>query len=167
MKERVTESALHDTSKAAAAPLLRLVEAAECRDGLRNQDIDKTVRIIWAMIHGLVVLLFNCIENSIRKLSRHAPPNVITNWRITIRRFSDSINCILDRIDECLCHLNSLLCIVFDCLRVLNKSFWVKHISHGSTNRRTCANASSPGITCTEPSLTSSLRLVASVTQTA
>jgi AcrR family transcriptional regulator len=59
LKERVTETELHDTSKAAAAPLLRLVEAEKCRDGLRNQDIDQTVRIIWAMIHGLAVLLMD------------------------------------------------------------------------------------------------------------
>jgi hypothetical protein len=59
LKERVTEATLHDTSKAAAAPLFRLVEAAECHDGLRNQDIDRTVRIIWATIHGLAVLLMD------------------------------------------------------------------------------------------------------------
>jgi hypothetical protein len=59
LKERVTESTLHDTSKAAAAPLFGLVETAKCHDGLRDQDIDGTVRIIWATIHGLAVLLMD------------------------------------------------------------------------------------------------------------
>ncbi len=59
LKERVTEPALQNISKTAAIPLFRLVEAAKYRDGLRNQDVEQTVRIIWATIHGLAVLLMD------------------------------------------------------------------------------------------------------------
>jgi len=59
LKERVTEPALQNISKAAAVTLFRLVEAAKYRGGLRNQDDDRTVRIIWATIHGLAVLLMD------------------------------------------------------------------------------------------------------------
>ncbi len=113
------------------------------------------------------IVLFNCIEDSVRKLPRHTSPNVIINWSVTIRGLPDSINRILDHVDECLCNLYFLFCVVSNCLRVFRESFWVKHISHGLSRRLTCAKASSPGIVCTEPSRTSSLRLFASVTQTA
>jgi AcrR family transcriptional regulator len=59
MKERVNDPTLHDISKAAAAPLFGIVENAKSQDSLRNQDIDKTVRIIWATIHGLAMLLID------------------------------------------------------------------------------------------------------------
>jgi AcrR family transcriptional regulator len=61
MKERTTEPALQTASKAAAMPLFRLVEAAKCRNALRNQesDVEQTVRIVWAAIHGLAMLLMD------------------------------------------------------------------------------------------------------------
>jgi hypothetical protein len=59
MKERITDPTLHDISKAAAVPLLSIVEKAKSKDNLRNQDVYKTVRIIWATIHGLAMLLMD------------------------------------------------------------------------------------------------------------
>jgi AcrR family transcriptional regulator len=59
MKERVTEPELYNASKSAAVPLFNIVEAAKRRDSLRNQDVEKTVRIIWAAIHGLAMLLMD------------------------------------------------------------------------------------------------------------
>jgi AcrR family transcriptional regulator len=59
MKERVTESALQNASKAAAVPLFRLVETAQRCDRLRNSDVEQAVRIIWATIHGLAMLLMD------------------------------------------------------------------------------------------------------------
>jgi AcrR family transcriptional regulator len=59
MKERITDPTLHDISKAAAVPLLSIVEKANSQDNLRNQDVYKTVRIIWATIHGLAMLLMD------------------------------------------------------------------------------------------------------------
>jgi AcrR family transcriptional regulator len=59
MKERVTEPALQNASKAAAVPLFRIVEAAKCDDRLRNPDVEQSVRIIWATIHGLAMLLMD------------------------------------------------------------------------------------------------------------
>jgi hypothetical protein len=59
MKERITDPTLHDISKAAAVPLLSIVEKTKSQDNLRNQDIYKTVRIIWATIHGLAMLLMD------------------------------------------------------------------------------------------------------------
>lgn len=59
MKERTTEPALYDVSVLAAAPIFRIVEAAKSRDRLRNKDVVQTVRIIWAAIHGLAMLLMD------------------------------------------------------------------------------------------------------------
>jgi AcrR family transcriptional regulator len=59
MKERITDPELHDISKAAALPLFNIVEQAQSQDNLRNQDVYKTVRIIWATIHGLAMLLMD------------------------------------------------------------------------------------------------------------
>jgi AcrR family transcriptional regulator len=59
MKERTTDPALQDASKAAAVPLFCLVEAAKRGNGLRNKDVEQSVRIIWAAIHGLAMLLMD------------------------------------------------------------------------------------------------------------
>jgi AcrR family transcriptional regulator len=59
MKERITDPELHNISKAAASPLFNIVEQAQSQDNLRNQDVYKTVRIIWATIHGLAILLMD------------------------------------------------------------------------------------------------------------
>ena len=59
MKERTTEPALYDVSVLAAAPIFRIVEAARSCDRLRNDNIVQTVRIIWATIHGLAMLLMD------------------------------------------------------------------------------------------------------------
>ena len=59
MKERVTEPALQNASSAAAVPIFRIVEAAHSRDCLRNNDVVQAVRIIWATIHGLAMLLMD------------------------------------------------------------------------------------------------------------
>lgn len=75
MKERTTEPGLYNTSKAAAAPLIRIVEAAQRCDNLRNNDVEKTVRIIWAAIHGLAMLLMDeqmpFVTQSPSELSEH------------------------------------------------------------------------------------------------
>ena len=59
MKERTTEPALYDVSVLAAAPIFRIVETAKNSDRLRNKDVVQTVRIIWAAIHGLAMLLMD------------------------------------------------------------------------------------------------------------
>jgi AcrR family transcriptional regulator len=75
MKERITDPALHDISKAAAVPLLSIVEQAKGQDSLRNQDVYKTVRIIWATIHGLAMLLMDeqmpLVTQSPHELTEH------------------------------------------------------------------------------------------------
>jgi AcrR family transcriptional regulator len=59
LKERTIEPALHNASKAAAVPLFRIVEAAKRGDSLRNTNVEQVVRIIWATIHGLAMLLMD------------------------------------------------------------------------------------------------------------
>jgi AcrR family transcriptional regulator len=59
MKERVTESVLQNASKAAAVPLFRLVETAKQCDRLRDHNVEQAVRIMWAAIHGLAMLLMD------------------------------------------------------------------------------------------------------------
>jgi AcrR family transcriptional regulator len=75
MKERVTEPALQDASKAASVPLFRIVETAKRCDSLRNNDVEQAVRIIWAAIHGLAMLLMDeqipSVTQSPDKLSEH------------------------------------------------------------------------------------------------
>jgi AcrR family transcriptional regulator len=75
MKERITEPELYKASKSAAVPLFDLVEAAQRCDRLRNQDVEKTVRIIWAAIHGLAMLLMDeqmpFVTRSPSELSEH------------------------------------------------------------------------------------------------
>jgi AcrR family transcriptional regulator len=75
MKERMTEPGLYKASKSAAAPLFSIVEAEKCRDSLRNKDVEKTVRIIWAAIHGLAMLLMDeqmpFVTQSPSELSEH------------------------------------------------------------------------------------------------
>jgi AcrR family transcriptional regulator len=75
MKERTIEPALQNASKVAAVPLFRIVEAAKRDDSLRNNDVEQAVRIIWAAIHGLAMLLMDeqipSITQSPDKLSAH------------------------------------------------------------------------------------------------
>ncbi|MCU0566569.1 MAG: TetR/AcrR family transcriptional regulator [Oculatellaceae cyanobacterium Prado106] len=75
MKERTTEPVLQNASKAAAVPLFRIVEAAKHCDRLRNHDVEQAVRIIWAAIHGLAMLLMDeqipSITRSTDQLSEH------------------------------------------------------------------------------------------------
>jgi AcrR family transcriptional regulator len=75
MKERMTEPALQDASATAAVPLFRIVEAAKRCDRLRNHDVEQAVRIIWAAIHGLAMLLMDeqipFVTQSSDKLSDH------------------------------------------------------------------------------------------------
>lgn len=59
MKERMTEPELYNASKVAAVPLFCIVEEAKRCDRLRNNDVEKTVRIIWATVHGLAMLLMD------------------------------------------------------------------------------------------------------------
>jgi hypothetical protein len=71
----VTELALQDASKVAAVSLFRIVEAAKSCDHLRNHDVEQAVRIIWAAIHGLAMLLMDeqipSVTQSPDKLSEH------------------------------------------------------------------------------------------------
>lgn len=59
MKERTTEPELYNASRAAAVPLFSIAEAAKRCNRLRDNDVEKTVRIIWAAIHGLAMLLMD------------------------------------------------------------------------------------------------------------
>jgi AcrR family transcriptional regulator len=59
MKERTVEPDLHNASKAAAVPIFCIVEAAKRGDRLRHNDVEQTVRIIWATMHGLAMLLMD------------------------------------------------------------------------------------------------------------
>jgi AcrR family transcriptional regulator len=75
MKERVTDPNLHRISKAAAVSLFSIVAAAKHEDRLLNQDAETTVRIIWATIHGLAMLLMDeqmpLVTQSPSMLSEH------------------------------------------------------------------------------------------------
>jgi AcrR family transcriptional regulator len=75
MKERVTDPALQNASKAAAVPLFRIVETAKRDDRLRNHDVEQAVRIMWATIHGLAMLLMDeqipSVSRSSDQLSEH------------------------------------------------------------------------------------------------
>ncbi|NJR19262.1 MAG: WHG domain-containing protein [Calothrix sp. CSU_2_0] len=50
---------MYRISLAAAVPLFRIVEAAKRCERLRNNDVEQVVRIIWAAIHGLAMLLMD------------------------------------------------------------------------------------------------------------
>jgi AcrR family transcriptional regulator len=75
MKERTTEPALQNASKAAAVPLFRIVEAGKRCDNLRNNNVEQAVRIMWAAIHGLAMLLMDeqipSVTRSPDQLSEH------------------------------------------------------------------------------------------------
>lgn len=79
MKERTAEPDLYNASKAAAVPIVRIVEEAKRCDSLRNNDVEKTVRIIWAAIHGLAMLLMDeqmpLVSQSPRELSEYVDAN--------------------------------------------------------------------------------------------
>jgi AcrR family transcriptional regulator len=80
MKERITDPELHNISKAAALPLFNIVEQAQSQDNLRNQDVYTTVRIIWATIHGLAMLLMDeqmpLVTQSSQALTEHIEETV-------------------------------------------------------------------------------------------
>lgn len=59
LKERVTNPELYAKSKQAAAPVYRLADVFQQHSLLRSTDVPQTVRIIWASIHGLAVLLMD------------------------------------------------------------------------------------------------------------
>lgn len=59
LKERVTEPNLHNISKQAAEPLYQIVNFAQDRQTLKGDDVGQAVRLIWATIHGLAVLLMD------------------------------------------------------------------------------------------------------------
>lgn len=75
MKERVTDPALQKASSSAAVPIFRIVEAAHSYDNLRNNNVVQAVRIIWATIHGLAMLLMDeqipSVTQSADELSEH------------------------------------------------------------------------------------------------
>lgn len=75
MKERVTDPKLQKVSSSAAEPIFRIVEAAHSCDSLRNNDVVQAVRIIWAAMHGLAMLLMDeqipSVTQSPDKLSEH------------------------------------------------------------------------------------------------
>jgi hypothetical protein len=75
MKERMTEPALQNASSSAAIPLFGIVETAKRSDSLRNKDVEQVVRIIWATIHGLAMLLMDeqipSVTRSPDELSKH------------------------------------------------------------------------------------------------
>lgn len=75
MKERMTEPALQNASSSAAIPLFSIVETAKSCDSLRNNDVEQVVRIIWATIHGLAMLLMDeqipSVTRSPDELSEH------------------------------------------------------------------------------------------------
>jgi AcrR family transcriptional regulator len=80
MKERVTEADLHDTSKAASVPLSNIIEGAKKQNALKSNDVAKTVRIIWAAIHGLAILLMDeqmpFVTQTTGELSKHIEATV-------------------------------------------------------------------------------------------
>ena len=59
LKERVTDPDLHAISKQAAGPLYQIVQIAQARQTLKGDDVEQAVRLIWASIHGLAVLLMD------------------------------------------------------------------------------------------------------------
>lgn len=59
LKERVTDPNLHAISKQAAVPLYQIVQIAQARQTLKGDDVEQAVRLIWASIHGLAVLLMD------------------------------------------------------------------------------------------------------------
>lgn len=59
LKERVTDPILHGISKQAAGPLYQIVTIAQERQTLKGDDVDQAVRLIWASIHGLAMLLMD------------------------------------------------------------------------------------------------------------
>ena len=59
LKERATEPQLYKLSKQAASSLFQLVEIGQQRYGLRVDDSAQAVRLMWATMHGLAVLLMD------------------------------------------------------------------------------------------------------------
>ena len=59
LKERATEPQLYKISKQAALPLFQLVEIGQQRYGLKVDDHQQAVRLMWATMHGLAMLLID------------------------------------------------------------------------------------------------------------
>ncbi|MEO1391352.1 MAG: TetR/AcrR family transcriptional regulator [Cyanobacteria bacterium J06634_5] len=59
LKERVTDPTLHSVSKQAAVPLVKLIDVGQRCYGLKVNDSEQAVRLMWASIHGLSVLLMD------------------------------------------------------------------------------------------------------------
>ncbi len=59
LKERATEPTLYQISKQAAAPLFQLANAGQQRYGLKVESPEQAVRLMWATMHGLAVLLMD------------------------------------------------------------------------------------------------------------
>ena len=83
------------------------------------------------------VVLFNCIKNTIGKLTGQTSPHVLINYTPTIWSFSNSINRILNSINECLRYLSTLLCVLLNSFGIFRKCFRVKYILHSSRSRLT------------------------------
>ncbi|MEN8443785.1 MAG: TetR/AcrR family transcriptional regulator [Cyanobacteria bacterium J06555_13] len=59
LKERATEPELYKVSKRAAATLFQWVDVGQQCYGLKVRSAEQAVRLIWATIHGLAVLLMD------------------------------------------------------------------------------------------------------------
>lgn len=59
LKERATDPALYKISKQAALPLFQLVEDVQQRNGVKDEDAGQAVRLMWATMHGLAMLLMD------------------------------------------------------------------------------------------------------------
>lgn len=59
LKERVTEPTLHATSKQAAVSLMKLIEAGRQHYGLKVDSPEQALRLMWASVHGLAMLLMD------------------------------------------------------------------------------------------------------------
>ncbi|MEM9904388.1 MAG: WHG domain-containing protein [Cyanobacteria bacterium P01_D01_bin.44] len=59
LKERATEPGLHKLLKQAALPLFQLVDVGQQRYGLKVDSHEQAVRLMWATMHGLAVLLMD------------------------------------------------------------------------------------------------------------
>lgn len=59
LKERATEPTLYSISKQAASPLFQLVAAGQEHYGLKVKSAEQAVRLMWATMHGLAVLLMD------------------------------------------------------------------------------------------------------------
>lgn len=64
------------------------------------------------------VVLLNCVENTIGKLTRHTTPNIFINCSVASWGFPDSVDCIFNSIYKRLSNLSPLLRVVLNCFSV-------------------------------------------------